>query len=171
MRRHPVQVDRDQRQVLVEHRHVEKPGAVDLALADLDDPAELRGYLQIRQHRLARSRTDHDVDPVPAGEPTHLVGRRQRPGVDDVGGSDASQQIRPLLVGRGADHPGPGFGGDLHRGHADAAGAAGHQHPFAGLHPGRVLERVVRRHQRHHRAARIQRQVVAGFDQTHVRVH
>ena len=52
VRHHPVEVDRDQRQVFVEDGQVDEPTTEDLGLADLDYPAELRGDLQIGEYRL-----------------------------------------------------------------------------------------------------------------------
>ena len=164
MHHHPVEVDGDQRQVLVEDRHVDEPTTEDLGLADLDHPAELRGDLQIGEHRLTGGGIHHNVGSVPAGELAHLIDRRQRPGVDDVFGSERSKHVGALRGGRGRDHPGTRLGRDLHRGHPHAAGATGHQHPLAGLNPGRVLERVVCGHQHHHRAVGLQGQAVTGFD-------
>ena len=72
-RHHPVEIDRDQRQVLVEDRQVDEPTTKDLGLADLNHPAELRGQLQIGQHRLTRGRIQDNVGSVPTGELAYLI--------------------------------------------------------------------------------------------------
>src|ERR1700730_13867872 len=70
-----VDVDSEIRNVLAEWPQVDTPIEVEIPLAEFEKPPERLEYLDAALHCLAAQRVEHDVDPLPAGEFPHRLGK------------------------------------------------------------------------------------------------
>ncbi|ONK15523.1 hypothetical protein STBA_63480 [Streptomyces sp. MP131-18] len=117
----------------------------DVGLAHLDEPAAGREQLLPRVDEVARERVEHDVDAPAAGGVPERVGEVQGAGGRDVAFVEAERaQVAPLPGARGAEDLGAPVPGELHGGHADAAGRRVHEHRLARAQPGEVAQPVGR---------------------------
>ena len=100
---------------------------------------------------VAADRVDHDVDPATAGEARD--GIAEAVGEHDLVGAGRPGHLRLVVRRDHRDDPGAPGGGQLHRGGADAAGRAVHEHGLAVAQPaalaqGEVAGEVVHRQRR-----------------------
>ena len=118
---HAVEVDGEEREVLVERLQAEPGVLVDVALADLEEAAVIGEDGDAPRDGLAGQRVEDHVDAPAAGAPEHLVGEVERPRVHDA--VDAQRPEVLALLGRagGGEDLGPGAAGQLDGRQADAA--------------------------------------------------
>ena len=100
---HQRQVDGVQREVAPEREEPEPGVAVDVALADLDEPPAEGQQLEAGPLGGTGDRVEHDVDPVAARVPSDLVGERGAARVVDVLDTHVVQQLSPMRATRGRD--------------------------------------------------------------------
>ena len=141
----PVEVDGDERQVLLERPHAQPAVHVNVALADLQEPAVVAEDAQALGDRLAGERVQDHVDALAVGLLHHLVGEGQRPRVHDVLDADRLQEVSLLGRPGGGEDLGPRPLGQLDRRQADAAGRRVDQDPLTLFEAGEVIQGVVGR--------------------------
>ena len=116
------QVDGVEREVAPEREQPQPGVAVDVALADLDEPPTERQQFEPGALRGAGQRVEHDVDAVPVGVAADLVGELGAARVVDVLDSHVAQQLSTLLAARRGEDLGSRGAGDRDRRLPDAAG-------------------------------------------------
>ena len=140
--RHQPQVDAVEREVAAEREESQLGVAVDVALADLDEPPAQGQQLEPGQLRGAGHRVEHDVHAIAVGVAADLLGELDAARVVDMLNSHVAQQLSTLLAAGGGEDLGSRRAGDRDRGLAHAAGCGVDQHLVAGLDPGQVVQAV-----------------------------
>ena len=99
---------------------------------------------------------EHDIDALASGDPHRLDGQILGAVVHARVGAEIEPDLHPIVAAGRGDDLGAEILRNLHAGAAEPAGGAHHQHPFAGLHLGVVLQQVERgrRVARDHRGGR-----------------
>ena len=140
--RHQRQIDVVEREVATEREQPQPGVAVDVALADLDEPSAEGQQFQPGALCGAGQRVEHDVDAVSVGVAADLLGELDAARVVDMLDTHVAQQCSPLLAaGRGEDLGSRGAG-DRDRRLPDAAGGGVDQHLVAGADPGQIVQAV-----------------------------
>ena len=139
-----VDIDREIRKVLAQRAQMEAAVEVEIALAEFEKAPERFEHFEAAFHRLAAQRVQHDVDPLPAGDLAHPIGKAEIARIEHMVGAGQPQK-RPL--GRrpgGGDDDGAAMPGVLDRGQADAAGRRMDQDMFPGGELRQVAQRIDR---------------------------
>ena len=127
--------------VLFQGPHAHGGVAIEILLAEFEEPPERRQAGKAALHRGTRKPVQHGIHATPPGQGAHLIGKAKRSAVEDML-HPLGPQERPLHPGTGRrNHPQSEMPGDLDRGKADTACPAMDQDPFPG-------PQIAQRHQR-----------------------
>jgi hypothetical protein len=145
---HPLQVERRVGQVAPERRQPHGCVPVDVASTNLDEaPVGSQGR-EPRRDRFTGEGVEDDVDPRATRERHHVLGERQRAGVEHVLDAERMQVVVLGAAPGGGEHLRAGAPRDLHRGQADASGGRVNQHPLTGAQPGQTMQSEPRSRER-----------------------
>ena len=140
--RHQRQIHIKEREVAAEREEPQSGVAVDVTLADLDEPPTERQQSQPGQLRGAGHGVEHDVHAIPVGVTLDLLGELDAARVVDMLDTHGAQQCSALLAtGRGEDLGSRGAS-DRDRRLPHATGCGVDQHLVTGLDPGQIVEPV-----------------------------
>ena len=112
-REHPIDVECNVLQVVVERSEFNGPVAVDIGLADVYDSPEFCCRLQVLPQCFARKRGIDDIRTAPVREPHDVVDEVHRAGVDGVVSARGPCELSPCLGACAGDHPVPEVACDL----------------------------------------------------------
>ena len=138
-----VDVDAEVAEVAAERPQADMSVGVEIALAELDEPAERPQAVERADHRFAGQRIQHDVDAAALGVGGNLVGEGERARIQhQVGAEIAQHRALFLRAGRGNDL-GTAEARDLQGREPHRAGAAMDQHSLAFFQARQMHQRVV----------------------------
>ena len=137
-----VGVDGEIRDVVAERAQPQRRVAIEVALAEFEEPAERAEHADTAFHGFARQGIEDDIDPLPFRDRHDVIGEGEAAGVEHVINAEQAQD------GAFGRRPGGGedfrtaVAGVLDGGKADATSAAMNQHTLAGLEVGEGAEGV-----------------------------